>query len=173
MTKTLIELSEEAFAALFPLRANHLNPGASWEHPDGGGCLFDTCGEEFTFAERSDNRTIWTLIDEDDGKPCVLSGFHIINCVGYLVSTVQAPVGVRIRVTLDRDEHRDLFPPNRRRVTMAAEVIAAYGLGNELENLIDLIADIRHWCDERGENFAKLDCTAFRHYAAERKLKED
>ena len=168
MTNTTIELSEDAFAALFPLRTNHLNPGASWEHPDGGGCLFDTYGEELAYVKQKDRRMTWTIVEDDDGNAAILSGFHVVNRIGYLVSAVQAPIGVRIRVRVVAEEHADLFPPNPRRVTRAAEVIAEYGHGNERETLIDLIADIRHWCDEHGENFAKLDCTAFQHYAAER-----
>lgn len=35
-------------------------------------------------------------------------------------------------------------------------------------NLIDLLADARHWCDRQGQNFAELDRTAYQHYLAER-----
>jgi hypothetical protein len=34
-------------------------------------------------------------------------------------------------------------------------------------NLIDLLADARHWCDRNGLNFAELDRVAYQHYAAE------
>jgi hypothetical protein len=34
-------------------------------------------------------------------------------------------------------------------------------------NLIDLLTDVRHWCDFHRESFAALDRTAYRHYIAE------
>ena len=41
------------------------------------------------------------------------------------------------------------------------------------EGLIDLLTDARHWCDEHGEDFAKLDRLAREHYVVERNHKED
>ena len=34
--------------------------------------------------------------------------------------------------------------------------------------LIDLLADARHWCDQHGEDFARVDRIAYQHYLAER-----
>jgi hypothetical protein len=124
MTDTDIELSEAAFAALFPLRTNHFNPGASWEHP-------------------------------------------------YLISTVPTPDGVNIHVRLDTADHDDVIPSRRRRAMKAELVIADYATGDATENLTDLLTDFRHWCDEHGEDFARLDRVACRHYIAEHNDKED
>lgn len=33
--------------------------------------------------------------------------------------------------------------------------------------LIDLLADLRHWCDQTGENFAYASAQAFDHYITE------
>ena len=44
------------------------------------------------------------------------------------------------------------------------------GLGApELDDAIvsDLIADLRHWCDEYGWDFSQLECRALSHYLAE------
>lgn len=44
------------------------------------------------------------------------------------------------------------------------------GLGApELDDAIvsDLIADLRHWCDKYGWNFAQLESRALSHYLAE------
>jgi hypothetical protein len=35
-------------------------------------------------------------------------------------------------------------------------------------NLIDFLADARHWCDRNRESYAELDRQAYRHYSAER-----
>jgi len=67
MTETLIELSEDAFDATYPLVPNHLNPSAGWATGEGAGCLFETYGEELDFVRGQDPRTIWTLLDGDDG----------------------------------------------------------------------------------------------------------
>jgi hypothetical protein len=172
MTDTDIELSEDAFDALFPLRPNHLNPNATWGHQDEGGCLFETYGDELAFVKQQDARTVWTFMDDDNGRPCVVSGFHFVSRIGYLVSALQTPVGVNIHVRLDPLNDDDMAPATRR-VMKAERVIADYGLGNELENLTDLLTDARHWCDEHSEDFAKLDGLAYRHYVAELNHEED
>ena len=56
MTDTIIELTEEAFDAQYPLRTNHLDPDAGWAFGDGAGCLFETYGEELAFVRRQDPR---------------------------------------------------------------------------------------------------------------------
>jgi hypothetical protein len=101
MTDTHIELAEDAFDEQYPLLPNHLNPNAGWAYGDlGGGCLFETYGEELAFIRQQDPRTIWTLIDGDDGDLCVTSGFHFVNRIGYLVSSIPVPAGTFIEVRL-------------------------------------------------------------------------
>jgi hypothetical protein len=99
MLTTSIELSEDAFDALFPLIPNHLDPAAGWALGEGRGCLFETYGDELEFVRRQNPRAIWTLLDGDDGM-CVTSGFHRVNRIGYLVSSVLVPEGVDIEVPL-------------------------------------------------------------------------
>jgi hypothetical protein len=36
-----------------------------------------------------------------------------------------------------------------------------------IANLIDLLADARHWCDRHEKSFAELDHTAYQHYLGE------
>lgn len=104
MTDSFIELSEDAFDALFPLIRNHLDPNATWSFDDGGGCLFEVRGAEFDFIRSRDPRCVWTLIDGDDGLHYLVSGCHFVNRVGYLVSTVPLPEGVEAQVRLDQPE---------------------------------------------------------------------
>ncbi len=101
MTETLIELTEDEFDARYPLVSNHINPSAGWAIGDtGGGCLFETHGEEFAFVKRYDPRKIWTLVDGDDGDMYLISGLHLVNRVGYLLSTDPIPDQVSIQVHL-------------------------------------------------------------------------
>jgi len=97
MTDTFIELSEDEFDAQHTLRTNHLNPTASWAYGESAGCLFETYGEELAFVSQQNPRTVWTFID-GDGDQYVVSGFHLVNRIGYLISTVPVPEGTTIQV---------------------------------------------------------------------------
>jgi hypothetical protein len=109
MTETFIELSEEDFHATYPLVPNHLNPSAGWATGEDNGCLFETYGEELDFVRKQDPRTIWTLLDGDDGDLYVASGYHLVNRIGYLLSTVPVPgeVSIQVHIEMQRDEETD------------------------------------------------------------------
>ncbi len=100
MSDHIIEISEDEFDQRYPLVTNHLNPQASWAIGDGPGCLFETYGEEWEFVRRQDVRFVWTLIDGDDGDMYLVSGFHRVNRVGYLISRKSIPEGTSIQVHL-------------------------------------------------------------------------
>jgi hypothetical protein len=100
MTETHIELTEDAFDEQYPLLTNHLNPNASWGYGESGGCLFETYGEEIRFVREQHSRTIWTIIDGDDGDLYVVSGYHFVNRVGYLISENPVPEDVFIEVRI-------------------------------------------------------------------------
>ncbi len=105
MTKTCIQLDEDDFPKQYPLIPNHFRANACWSYGDGPGCLFETYGEELAFVRSQDPRTIWTLVDhpEDDNKELVLSGYHLVNRIGYLISTVPFPEDVHIEVCIELD----------------------------------------------------------------------
>jgi hypothetical protein len=98
MTKTFIQLSEEAVDAAYSLLTNHLNRNASWSYGDGAGCLFETYGHELQFVRSQNHATIWTLVDGDDGGQYVVSGYHFVNRIGYLISTTPVPDDLDIEV---------------------------------------------------------------------------
>jgi len=105
MTTTLIEMTEEDFDEQFPLLRNHLNPNASWGFDDEPGCLFETYGEELAFVREQDANRIWTFIDGDDGDCYVVSGYHHVNRIGYLVSMRPVPedTDIEVRIPMSRD----------------------------------------------------------------------
>ncbi len=103
MTDDLIEIPEDEFDATYPLKTNHLRADASWDYGDGG-CLFETYGEELEFVRQQDPRTIWTLVDGDDGDQYLISGFHVVNRIGYLISTVPVPEGIEIQVRIPMED---------------------------------------------------------------------
>lgn len=94
MTATFIQLSEAEFAEQYPLRQNHYRDGF----------LFETFGEELAFVMKQDPRTIWTLVDGDDG-PCIISGIHYVNRIGYFVSSIPAPRAATICVPLNEEAY--------------------------------------------------------------------
>ena len=106
MTDTFIELTEDDFDDRFPLIPNHLNPSASWSYSDGYGCLFETYGEELAFVKQQDIHCIWTLLDGDDGDLYLISGFHFVNRIGYLISREPVPEGttIQLHIPMERDE---------------------------------------------------------------------
>ena len=71
---------------------------ASWGFGDGPGCLFETYGDELDFVLSQDPQTVWTFVDGDDGDQYVMSGFHIVNRIGYLLSIEPVPEGTDIEV---------------------------------------------------------------------------
>ena len=99
-------MTEDEFDAQYPLITNHINPNASWAFGDGPGCLFETYGEELDFVRAQDPRTIWTLVDGDDDNQYVISGYHFVNRIGYLVSTIPFPedAGIEVPILFDSDE---------------------------------------------------------------------
>jgi hypothetical protein len=94
-----LEINEAKFEEQFPLVRNHLNPNATWGSGEPGDCLFETYGEELAFVQSQDPRYVWTFMDGDDGQ-YVASGFHFVNRIGYLISTVPLPDGVFIEVPI-------------------------------------------------------------------------
>jgi hypothetical protein len=102
-----IILTQDEFDMRYPLRANHLNPNASWAVGEGPGCLFETYGEEYAFVRSQDPDTIWTLIDGDNGDPWLVSGLHFVNRIAYLVSTVPVPADQFIEVQLETNPENE------------------------------------------------------------------
>ena len=104
---TVIDITEDEFDETYSLRKNHLNPNASWVIGDGPGCLFETYGEELDFVRQQDPRTVWTFLDGDDGDLFVISGYHFVNRIGYLISTTPIPDDQIIQVTIPMDSESE------------------------------------------------------------------
>jgi hypothetical protein len=98
MTDTLLELTATEFANLYTLVPNHLNPDCGFG-PEGAGCLFDTSAEELAFVMSQPPQRIWTLVD--DGDLYLMSGYHLADRLGYLISRTDVPAGTEIRVCID------------------------------------------------------------------------
>jgi len=109
MSQDFIELTEDQFDEQFPLVTNHLNPNASWAFGEGEGCLFETYGEELEFIRQQDPNRVWTIVDGDDGDLSVISGFHFVNRIGYLLSRDPVPHNrlIEVRIPMNIEDERD------------------------------------------------------------------
>ena len=103
LPSTVAVLTEAQFDELFPLLTNHLDGNASFN-----GCMFETYGAELSFAREQNPDCIWTLMTDDDGLLCLASGYHFVNRLGYLISTVSVQDGQDYFVPLEEpDEEAD------------------------------------------------------------------
>jgi len=88
-------LTEDEFDARFHLITNPFNPNAGWN-----GCVFETFGQELAYIRKQPPACIWTLIDGDDGGLWLVSGYHHVNRVNYLISKEPVPENQTIQVRL-------------------------------------------------------------------------
>ena len=69
--------------------ANAFDGNASWQDEAGVGIMFETFGEELGFvlrvADKQPNH-VWTLVDDDEGEPVIIHGYHIVNRIGYFIT---------------------------------------------------------------------------------------
>ena len=73
------------------------------------GCMFETFGKEDEFVRKQPPELIWTYQDDDEGFPCICSGWHYVNRIGYLVATVPytgEPVCISLYTEEEKAEKR-------------------------------------------------------------------
>ena len=99
-------LTEEEFDEKFPLLVNHLDANASLD-----GVMFETFDEELAFVLQQNPNCIWTYMDDDNGRACLSSGYHLVNRIGYLISTVPFEAGHDYFVPLEEPENKACGSP--------------------------------------------------------------
>jgi hypothetical protein len=85
--KTLVELTEEQWFDTYKPIPNHLDENASFNDGDNG-YMFETYGDELEFVKAQDSNRIWTYSDGDNGGTYISDGYHVVNRIGYFVTTV-------------------------------------------------------------------------------------
>ena len=53
------------------------------------GCMYEPFGEELEYIKAIPNNRVWTIIDNNEGRFIILTGRHLINRVGYLVTDTE------------------------------------------------------------------------------------
>ena len=51
-----------------------------------GSMAFETYGEDLAFVGTQENRHVWTLVDDDNGIPTIVAGYHFVNRIGYIIT---------------------------------------------------------------------------------------
>ena len=83
----LIQLTEDEWFEQFKPIPNHLDENASFNDGEQG-YMFETYGDEVEFVKSQDSNRIWTYSDGDDGGTYISDGYHVVNRIGYFVTTV-------------------------------------------------------------------------------------
>lgn len=90
-----VELTMEEFEERFPLQFNPSEEAEPiWEDEEGRGCWFETYGEDLEFVKKQDPAKVWTVMDDES----IVSGFHVVNRFGYLISREPRRAGEEIVV---------------------------------------------------------------------------
>lgn len=93
-------IDEAEFFTRFTPKPNHLDKHATFDSGEGG-CLFAATGKELKYVLAQNPRCIWTLVDGDDGQILLISGLHLVNRLGYLVTREPADADSDYTVILD------------------------------------------------------------------------
>jgi hypothetical protein len=97
------EMTLGQFQDEYNLLPNRLDDNASWQDEDGVGYLFETYGAELEFVRRQPIEHIWTYVDGDNGT-LLLSGYHLVNRIGYLISLEPYHLGIDYTVVVSEDD---------------------------------------------------------------------
>lgn len=98
-----IELTEEEFYNTYLPADNHLSDS---EAPFDGH-MFETYGAEHSYIlshleDEEKKRKIWTIIDgEEPYMLYYISGYHLVNRLGFFITKKPVPPGVEITVKID------------------------------------------------------------------------
>jgi hypothetical protein len=95
-----IQLTEEQFDEQYHPVKNHLRPDAPFD-----GCMFETYGIELEHVVRclkSTKKQVWTIIESDvNDNMYYVSGLHIVNRLGFLVTPERIPEDTEVEVFID------------------------------------------------------------------------
>ena len=86
---TQISISEDDFDKRFNPIHNHINNEAPFD-----GTMFETFGKELEYVydslkDEKKKRTLWTIVEGDEGELYYESGFHYVNRLGYFFTEEQ------------------------------------------------------------------------------------
>lgn len=90
-----ITINDDAFIAIFGPVKNAFDDNASFD-----GCMYETFGADYQHCTNQQVDRLWTII-EVDGVQSIISGFHFVNRIGYLITMQPWPHNVNVNVTVN------------------------------------------------------------------------
>lgn len=105
-----VNMKEDTFYKRYQPVANHINPNRGWGC-DEKGCLFETYGKELEHVleiNKTEPGRVWTLMDgSEDSNMYIESGYHIVNRVGYFITSKPCPANRSISVCIEFDNNEE------------------------------------------------------------------
>lgn len=94
----MLKISEEKFYEDFTPVENHFDDNASFD-----GCMFETYDEEldYVFELSKKEKRVWTIIEGEDDTMFYLSGFHLVNRLGFLVTEEEWTEETEVTIDMD------------------------------------------------------------------------
>jgi hypothetical protein len=95
-----IRMTEDEFEKQYsPVQNDLCEEDASFD-----GRMFETYGDEFKYIlslnhETAGRRRIWTIVEENADRYLV-SGYHVVNRLGHMVTAVPVPLNTVITIKL-------------------------------------------------------------------------
>lgn len=81
---------------------NHIEPNAPFDDGNGG-MMYETYGAELqhiiSLVAKGHGDRVWTWVSSD-GSEAIISGYHMVNRMGYFVATVPHPTDTVSEVTI-------------------------------------------------------------------------
>jgi hypothetical protein len=104
MSGLLLVLTEEQFEERYELLDNHIDTNASFD-----GKMFETFGEEIDFVlEMEKQNRVITIVEsdsditneDDEVAACMyyISGYHVVNRIGYLITAEPIKQGFEVKL---------------------------------------------------------------------------
>lgn len=93
----------DAFLETYKPILNSIDANASFD-----GLAFETYGDELKFVIDQPDDHVVTLVEGDDGGTYLTAGFHVVNRLNYMITTVPVPRDLDVLVCAADEVENDL-----------------------------------------------------------------
>jgi hypothetical protein len=91
-----LSLTYDEWCATYVPIKNPLRENAPFD-----GTMFETFGDELAFVRHQPRARIWSLVQGDVGDLHVVSGYHLVNRLGYFVTDHPLAENEAVEIALD------------------------------------------------------------------------
>lgn len=104
-------ISYEEWEETYKPKANHIDENASFQNEYGVGIMYETYGDEVQFVADQDSHHVWTYVDGDEGGTYIVSGYALVNRIGYFITDVPWADNEMIEVPVHVEECNECEEP--------------------------------------------------------------